>query len=92
MRTCKLLIALLAMVMITANMAFAGNTQKLSVSCTIPLVPGLNAPITEETTVVPNETIEELYEYTMLASETELEKIQEETISEDLTLYTFCLK
>ena len=92
MKKFKLLIVLLTMVMITANMAFAGNTQTLTVSCTIPLVPGLNAPITEETTVVPDEITKELYEYTMVASETEPEIVQEETTSNDLTLYTFCVK
>ncbi len=80
------------MVMIIANMAFAGNTQTVTVSCTIPLVPGLNVPITEETTVVPDEAVSELYEYTMIVAEQEPEIMQEETVSEDSTLYTFCLK
>jgi len=38
-----------------ANVAFAGDSLTLSVSCTIPAIPGLNAPLIEEETIKTEE-------------------------------------
>lgn len=41
---------LIVLAFLSANTVFAGDSLSLSISCTIPAIPGLNAPLIEEET------------------------------------------
>ena len=49
-------IASLIILLSLANVVFAGDSLSLSISCTIPVIPGVNAPLIEQETSKTVET------------------------------------
>jgi len=73
----KLLIGLMIFTSITTGSAFAGDSFSIQVSCSIPEVPGLNAPpIKEETKGTPTEA-------EIIAAQNESQEQTPLTIQED---------
>jgi hypothetical protein len=67
--------------LVFVDAAFAGGTFSFSVSCTVPAIPGVNAPLIEEETVKPKEVLQQ----TQKTEANKLEKPITETKEEQIT-------
>lgn len=68
------------MLLVLTGLAFAGDSGSFYVSCTIPLIPGVNAPLIEEETVKTQKdtTVQQNTEPQSQPQETAPEQIQQE--------------
>jgi len=64
------------------DMAFAGGTFSFSVSCTVPAIPGVNAPLIEEETVKPKEVLQQTQKAKVDKQEEQITETKEEQITD----------
>lgn len=82
----KLIIGLMIFISITIGAAFAGDSFTIAVSCTIPAIPGVNAPLIEEeisktdTQATAPQEVNLQKETSQPASETIQQAVQEEKV------------
>lgn len=73
---CALLVSLLFV-----DMAFAGGTFSFAVSCTVPAIPGVNAPLIEEEAIKPKEVLQETQKAEAKKDEEQIFETEEEQIT-----------
>lgn len=88
---------LLVMIMlVTSGLVYAGDSQTIGISCTIPLIPGVNAPLNAaEVPAIVEEDISFQAEAAAVKASNEgeqLQVIEKETVSGNLELYTYYQK
>lgn len=85
-----ILMTLIVGLMIPSSAAFAGDSKSIAITCTIPAIPGVNAPLVKEE-IFSNEGI--LKESKLVKAVTEDSEIMEQkTILKHKIRYTYCIK
>ncbi len=89
-------VLLVTILIITSGLVYAGDSQTIGISCTIPLIPGVNAPLnTAEVPAIVEEDIS--FQAEAAAEETanedeQLQIVEKQKGSENLELYTYYQK
>ncbi|MDP1853853.1 MAG: hypothetical protein Q8L26_06615 [Candidatus Omnitrophota bacterium] len=89
-------VLLVTILIISSGLVYAGDSQTIGISCTIPLIPGVNAPL--NTTEVPAIVEEDIsFQAEAAAVETanegkQLQIVEKQKGSDNLELYTYYQK
>ena len=85
----KILVVFLVIIFNLQARVLAGDSIGLSISCTIPAIPGVNAPLNEETNIVPQAPEEKETQTSSPNLETQeeepvfIEELQETQLAQD---------